>query len=52
MTKENQAILATTGRLKHFRSRNQPQKILAQVAAIPLVNAPRVRDRTEKYFVR
>jgi hypothetical protein len=52
VTNENHTILAIFGLEKIFKSRNQPQKMLAAVAAMPLVRAPSARDRTEKYLVR
>jgi len=51
-TSENHTLLAIFGRGKIFKSRNQPQKIFAAVAAMPLVRAPSARERTEKYLVR
>jgi hypothetical protein len=52
VAKNAQTTFAIVERLTNFKSRNQPQKRLAAVAAMPDVRAPKVRARTEKYFER
>lgn len=51
VAKKNQVHFASTGRLKHFKSKNQPQKIFANVDATPEHSDANVRERTEKYAV-
>jgi hypothetical protein len=50
-TNENHASFATSERLKRFRSKKWPQKISAEMAATPDINAPSALDRPEKYSV-
>jgi hypothetical protein len=46
--KKSQVRRAMRGRERDLMSKKRPQKMLANVAARPLVREARVRERTEK----